>query len=379
MTRLDKKQVFKLLRAGILAAASYDLKYRINNRLKQSYNDSVSLQEMEIELYPRLNWIGEEDYESEMNEVAVPFIQEYEHKGSVFSNGANLKYLMYLKDKTFPTVFIVHGFNEFKEKYRELIYYFLQLDKNVVVYDARGHGESRLNFEQQLIDLENFNDYVEDLKLIVDKVGSSYRLTGDFNVFGHSMGGAVTTAFLSKYPAVFNAAILSSPMLSIETSPYPKSLTYALATTARWVNAEDKPIPSQGSNQVVKATEIYAINEELTYNENRGRYYFNLNRELNDSVTSGGTMNWLSASMQQLNQLMRAKHLKNIQIPILIYQSLEDKVVKADGIYTAATYLPNVELVSVKEVGHEIYLEGDTILKPYFSLIGYFLNQNSHI
>lgn len=58
-----------------------------------------------------------------------------------------------------------------------------------------------------------------------------------------------------------------------------------------------------------------------------------------------------------------------------MFRSVEDIIVRADGIYTGATYLPRIELISIPNAGHEIYQEHDEVLRPYFSLIGYYLDQ----
>src|SRR5699024_11300300 len=94
-----------------------------------------------MSLQANLAWIDEEHYEREMNIIARPYIEQFEHAGEIPVGDVALSYLFYLKNSSRPTVFIVHGFNEYKEKYYEVVYYLLQLDYNVLIYDARRSEE----------------------------------------------------------------------------------------------------------------------------------------------------------------------------------------------------------------------------------------------
>ncbi|MBZ6528308.1 alpha/beta fold hydrolase [Aerococcaceae bacterium DSM 111021] len=371
-------KLLKLVAKGSISLLAYDLIYRLKHPLKQTSAKEVDIRTLEIPLYPNLKWVDELDYESQMNNFAKPFIQQYEYTGQIPVNGMSLSYSFYLKDKHLPTMFIAHGFNEYKEKYQEMVYYFLQLNYNVLVYDARGHGGSRINPSKTLIDISEFDDYVEDLRMVIESVKKTYGVEGPLYLFGHSMGGAVSTMFLRKYPEVFKAAILSSPMLSVDTHPYPRSVTHALARGAQFFNMGQKPIPSQGSNDVVEAStrsSTYRPNPNLTKSQYREKYYFQVRKAAITHPTSGGTLNWLNASMSGLKNTTQKSVLQNINTPILMFRSVEDIIVRADGIYTGATYLPRIELISIPNAGHEIYQEHDEVLRPYFSLIGYYLDQ----
>ena len=66
---------------------------------------------------------------------------------------------------------ILHGMSEFTCKHYELAYYLLQQGYNVFLYDQRGHGRSqRLTDRIDLIHVERFSDFVEDLDLFVNNI-----------------------------------------------------------------------------------------------------------------------------------------------------------------------------------------------------------------
>lgn len=372
--------LLKGLFKGTLGLLAYDFAYRLKHTRKQSYQAEVNLNELDMSLQANLAWIDEEHYEREMNIIARPYIEQFEHAGEIPVGDVALSYLFYLKDSNRPTVFIVHGFNEYKEKYYEVVYYLLQLDYNVLIYDARGHGSSRVETRNSLIDIQHFDYYIEDLKEVIESIKETYELNEHFYLFAHSMGGAVSTGLIKKYPKLIKAAVLSSPMFSVDTYPYPRSLAHAVASGAGLLNLGHKPIPAQGSNEIIEAStnaSKYIPNPDLTHSQQREKYAFDMRLESVAHPTSGGTYNWLATSLEQVNKTVDESVLKNIETPLLVFRSIEDKVVRGDGIFTAATYLPQVELIAVDNAGHCLYQEQDEITKPYFSLISYFLNQYS--
>src|SRR5882724_3621526 len=52
-------------------------------------------------------------------------------------------------------------------------------------------------------------------------------------LIGHSMGGAIALLCLRRYPDLFDAAILSAPMLGIRTGAMPPSLVRCISSLAR--------------------------------------------------------------------------------------------------------------------------------------------------
>lgn len=67
-------------------------------------------------------------------------------------------------------------------------------DFNIFQYDLRGHGRST----GKKAYVENFSDYMEDLKEIIRFLGEKYRMER-YVLFGHSMGALITCAFMQNY------------------------------------------------------------------------------------------------------------------------------------------------------------------------------------
>ncbi|XJS11445.1 alpha/beta fold hydrolase [Aerococcaceae bacterium WGS1372] len=356
----------------------YDWQYRKKHFWKAQSNTELILDELSIEVKPDINWITEFTISEQMNHEAIPYINQFMHEGKVNHKNYSLHYLLMLKDKSKPTIVIVHGLNEFKEKYFELAYYLLQNDYNVLIFDQRDHGQSRQDLSSQLIDTIEFDDYIEDLKILVEYIRVQYALTASFFALGHSMGGAVLMGFIQKYPNVFECAVLTSPMLTINTSPYPQSLTYLLSRLAKRLSLSNRPIPSNASEKVFPKTEEFSniqSDSPLTNSEARRKYSANINKKVNQMITTDVTLNWLNTSMKYLNEINQSKNLVAVSLPILLFKSSDDSIVDSMGIDKAAELLANSRLITVNDAGHELYQEINAILRPYVSLIIDFFNQ----
>ena len=168
----------------------------------------------------RLNGDGlilSDRYEETMQSTVLPYLKERETVLTV--QGAEnrpLYCVTYRAEKPRGTVVIVHGFTENAFKFSEVIFSLLQNGFCVVAYDQRGHGrswrEDRLKADPSLTHVRHFTEYVGDLEAVCDTVLSS--CPKPWTVFCHSMGGAVTSLFLSAHPDVFSRAVLCAPMIS---------------------------------------------------------------------------------------------------------------------------------------------------------------------
>jgi lysophospholipase len=115
-------------------------------------------------------------------------------------------------------VVISSGRTESFVKYKELIYDMSQQGFAVYILDHRGQGFSeRVNAHperKQMGDVINFDDYVTDLRTFYRTIQEHQprRQHKRYVLVGHSMGGAIASLYLERYPHDFERAVLSSPM-----------------------------------------------------------------------------------------------------------------------------------------------------------------------
>ena len=161
-----------------------------------------------------MDFLKEEQFLAEMQQTVLPRLQACRTDKSIKSaDGTEIYTCHYRAEAPRGTVVIVHGFSETAEKYHEFIYYLLNEGLSVLVYDQRGHGRSGRTAPVGIIHVDRFTDYIKDLEAVLAAYQS--ELTAPLYLFGHSMGGGISMAFLEKHPDVFEKAALSAPMVDL--------------------------------------------------------------------------------------------------------------------------------------------------------------------
>lgn len=99
-----------------------------------------------------------------------------------------------IKESASPVwIVATHGIGEHMERHHYLTEMFGH-DFNIIQYDLRGHGRST----GRRAYVEDFGLYMEDLKEIVQFLKDKYRMERHV-LFGHSMGGLITCAYIQNY------------------------------------------------------------------------------------------------------------------------------------------------------------------------------------
>ena len=126
---------------------------------------------------------------------------------------------------------MVGGFTECIEKYFETIVDLAALGLSIWCLDWRGQGGSeRPRRWPSRPRPRRFERDAAELALFARTLAPARhpRL-----LIGHSMGGAIALLCLRRFPGLFDAAILSAPMLGIRTGRLPRSIARCI-TGARW-------------------------------------------------------------------------------------------------------------------------------------------------
>jgi alpha-beta hydrolase superfamily lysophospholipase len=147
------------------------------------------------------------------------------HKEGKFKGykGLRLYYQCWLPDKKPKAVLLVaHGLAEHSGRYKNLVNYFVPKGYAVYALDHRGHGKS----EGTRSYVDNFNDYLTDLKTFFDMVRKDNKNARIF-LFGHSLGGTIATAYAVEHQEDLAGLILSGSSLVPTTSVSPALLAMA--------------------------------------------------------------------------------------------------------------------------------------------------------
>lgn len=369
----------KVVTLGVASAGLYHTYYNKKYPMIVDRPDEHVLDRTEGEVFDdlELDWLSEANFTNDMVGKVVPYLSGKVKDGELDRGDYKLAYQTYQLDDAIATVIIVHGFNEYKEKFQEMIYYFLQRKIQVVVYDQRGHGDSKLTAQQTQVDSQNFNEYVLDLKAIINQVAQAI-LSDDQKliIFSHSMGGAVTTSYLEQYPGQVDGAILNTPMFMIDTGKYPQSFTYLYSKLMAKLGYGRLYIPTTEAFDP-KLHTIYDETPEgsISNSQIREEYFHKVNVSIHSLPTRGGSLNWLKTAFDTTHSILKPDRLAQVKIPILLIRAGEDNVVQKEGIFTAGHYLPNVERVLIPDSKHQTYLDHDQALRLYVKkLLGFIYN-----
>lgn len=109
------------------------------------------------------------------------------------------------------TMLLVHGVSEHSGRWDHVARFFTAAGFEVHGYDLRGHGMSG----GPQLDVERFDEHVADAAIMVGKVRSQLPLV----IYGHSMGGLITTLYAESDHAQPDLYVLSAPALGADVAP----------------------------------------------------------------------------------------------------------------------------------------------------------------
>lgn len=301
------------------------------------------------------------------------FWQQQVITGNVKSlDGKSLFYAYHQPEHAKATIVIVTGRTEAIAKYQELFYEFGRLGYAVLGYDHRGQGQSaRLLADRQIGHIERFDDYVEDLHFMLSKFSALFP---DKKVLlAHSMGGAVASAYLAKYPEVFKAAALSAPMHAPNTELMFGAkdgcyLQQALGWTCPDCYAGFVASPYQES---VFAGNIYS------HSAVRYQRFRTLFREQPELQLGGPSWQWLGQACDIAEQMPDIA--AQIKVPVKIVQAGADSAVRPEAqdlfCKNLGSYCADGAVLRIENARHEILFEADQYRTPALTDILRFYQQ----
>jgi lysophospholipase len=311
----------------------------------------------------------EANYQRTMKRDVEPYLRSYEKDGYIESyDSTAIYYRTYRIPQAKAAIVISHGFCEFAEKYKEVIYYFLKNGYSVYVPEHRGHGYSdRIVVDGEKVHVEDYEQYVQDLHFFVKNV---VELTEKRRIlFCHSMGGAIGVRYLEEFPLTFDAAILSAPMLGMNTGKYPKWLAKVTADFFCAIGKGTKYAAGQSGFSDKPSFETSSCVSRERY-----MYIYNMRLRNINYQTYGGTYAWVKAGFKVIRKLRKRKNINSIKIPLIIFEAEKDDMVDNCGIEKFAKKAKTAQLVRMKDSKHEIFNAGEAVRDSYYRQIFLFLN-----
>ena len=318
-----------------------------------------------------MRWITEENYIQQMRDEVEPWLAARMEAGfDERVKGQPIYFEHYRTDSPKGVIVISHGFTESIRKYSESICYMLQAGYEVWGVDHRGHGHSyRPNDNRFVVHAERFEDYMLDLVHLTETRVKPAAGALPLYLFCHSMGGCVGAMTIERYPALFDKAVLSSPMLGVVLGNVPAPVACAVLRV-KGAGAKGRE-PMAPVTAMTETEEDYAAS--AANSECRFRYY--TRKKLADPLlqTCAPSMDWIRESVRACRAVCSKKETAKIRIPVLLFQAGRDTYVRADAQDRFAAQVPSCERQRFPELRHELYMSDSAMLIPYWEKVFAFL------
>jgi acylglycerol lipase len=207
-------------------------------------------------------------------------------------------------DEIKAILLVVHGLAEHSGRYENVVKHFVPKGYAVYAYDHPGHGRS----PGDRCYIDRFDDFLQTLECFSGLVRRGFPDTPVY-LIGHSMGGAISAAYLTTRQEEFSGAILSGPAVKISDDMSKLTLFMGKVLSALAPKSGLLQLEADGISRDPEVVKTYE-NDPLVY---RGKITARLAGELFSAIKR------------------TAENAHKITLPLLIVQGGEDKLVPPDG------------------------------------------------
>jgi lysophospholipase len=287
-------------------------------------------------------------------------------------DGANLRWGHLPVANPRAVCLMVTGFREFIEKQFETVRDLAAHGIDVWCLDWRGQGRS--SRPRRWPTRPRARRFDRDASDLAEFAAANLPQTLPRVLIAHSMGGAIALLCLHARPELFDAAVLSSPMLGLRLGRVPPASLRAITgplriagfgtrlvpgTKRRWPPGR---LPSPERSRATSDPERCRLHHAWLAADPRLR-------------VDGPTFGWIDATLAILGRIGKAEFLAGIETPILIGSAGRDAVVSRAAHRRAARRLPDCEMVELPESKHEPFLEQDAIRDTWFARVDRFIGE----
>ena len=272
------------------------------------------------------------------------------------------------EEKSTGTIFLQQGHNEFIEKYYETIQEFIDRGYSVVCFDWRGQGMS-----ERMIDdinksfISDFKKHDKDLEKILEEIIEPFfpkPLIG----LGHSMGGCLMLSAFHNHPTKFDYGILSAPMLGFKNESF-------LRTASSIMNFLKKDTDYLIGSKPNMGIETPFEENDLTTDKSRYKRTQMLVRKM-PSIRLWGVTNSFAKAVNKRFKLIRSKNwAEQIDVKILIINSLKDRVVYSRKTLEMSKRLMKSVIIDFDNCEHEVFMEKDEHREKFWKEFDAFIEK----
>jgi lysophospholipase len=185
------------------------------------------------------------------------------------------------------------------------------------------------------------------------------------------MGGAIALLCLRRSPDLFDAAILSAPMLAIRTGRIPRPVARYITSAARAAGLGLCFVPGAGPWRPDRIPSPEISRTSSDPERCRLQYgWFSARAQLR---VDQPTYAWLDASFRLVRRISRPEFLREIRTPILLASAGIEAFVDTAAHHRAAHVLGDCTLIEFPDSKHEPFLEQDPIRNRWLDAISGFV------
>ncbi|MDG2943784.1 alpha/beta hydrolase [Exercitatus varius] len=294
----------------------------------------------------------------------APFAEQFPVQYMDGQNGCRLAYRYFHHQAHCKLVILVNGRAENLLKWTEVAYDFYHRGYDVLAFDHRGQGFSqRLLQDKQKGYLDEFRFYVADMAKIIEKSTALFAYQSQ-HILAHSMGGLISAYYLADYDHRITNAVLSAPFFGMPLKhPIRDQLVIGLML-----------LLGQGERYVFGKQPYRPVHvslNDLSSCATRMRWMNRVNRKHPELGLGGPTFRWVHLCLQAIRRLPQV--LPKIDIPVLILQSEQEKIVANKNLENLTALLPQGKLEQIPLAKHEILFEKDAVRENALQKIWTFM------
>ncbi|MBR0163956.1 MAG: alpha/beta fold hydrolase [Lachnospiraceae bacterium] len=314
--------------------------------------------------------LADETYGLRMEKKVFPWLTSAVKAGTMEGEGGlTLQYYTAIPEDMKGGIVFSHGYCEFFGKYHEMGALLYEAGYGIFFLEHRGHGRSgRQAASPEVVHVDDFAEYVADLKRFYDSVAVPAVPAGKRFLFAHSMGGAIGALYLEKHPDDFDRAILDAPMLAITFGGLPFPLVKAAILKARLFGQLKDPSPG------AHAFDPHLPDEVPPYTD-AGRNAYQFYQRVADPCyrTCCASSGWVDAAIRGMECAVR--DAARIRTETLLFQMEHDTLVLPGAQEELLRKAQAVEKYLVEGAPHEPFNGDEALRARHFSLITEFFGE----
>ncbi len=257
------------------------------------------------------------------------------------------------------SVILSPGRTEPIEKYFETVGDLTARGFVVLVHDWRGQGLSvRMLPDRLLGHARGYKEFLTDYAALL--AAFEARLPRPWIAMGHSMGGCLTLLAMASGETRFSAAVLSAPMLGLQTGAIPAPVARAMARLNCALGLGGRAARPDGAE--------WAPFEANVLTHDRARYERNIAQveACPDLALGAVTWGWLDFAFSAVGVLQNGAGVPRVAAPVHVIAAGEERLVDNAGLRRVAARAPYGRYTKIAGAFHEILQETDDIRAAFW-------------